>query len=92
MKLDYKIDAKELLALFAGLILGYLCVMMAIELELYFYQSRFVIGKLYQMIQEKESENNVSEARVGRAKPKCEQSGRSTSDKFSNTTPLHNPS
>jgi hypothetical protein len=60
MNFDSSFEAKELLALLAGLVFGYLCVMMAMELELYFYQSRFVIDKLYQMIQEKESRNNVT--------------------------------
>jgi hypothetical protein len=45
----------ELAALMLGLIVGYLCVILSIELELYIYRSRFVVDRLYSMFREAES-------------------------------------
>lgn len=57
MTIDFELDserARQLLILGCGIILGYLCVVLAIELELYYYQSRFVVAKLYVMITDAE--------------------------------------
>lgn len=55
--MDFDLDsnrARQLLIFGCGIILGYLCVILAIELELYYYQSRFVVAKLYTMITDAE--------------------------------------
>jgi hypothetical protein len=54
---DLNIDRERLqlyLLFIGGVLLGYLCVLAAIELELYYYQSRFVVAKLYGMITDAE--------------------------------------
>lgn len=65
MTIDFELDserARQLLILGCGIILGYLCVVLAIELELYYYQSRFVVAKLYVMITDAEKASQFREA------------------------------
>jgi hypothetical protein len=65
MNLDFEFDheqAKLYVLFILGCLLGYLCVLAAIELELYYYQSRFVVAKLYTMIQDVEKASQFREA------------------------------
>lgn len=63
--LDFEIDSERLQVyglFFIGVILGYLAILGAIELELYYYQSRFVVAKLYGMILDAEKADQFRSA------------------------------
>lgn len=68
MTLDFDLDserARQLLILGCGIIVGYLCVVLAIELELYYYQSRFVVAELYKRLSALEDVKTPSQFREG---------------------------
>jgi hypothetical protein len=72
---DLNIDRERLqlyLLFIGGVLLGYLCVLAAIELELYYYQSRFVVAKLYDMITDAEKASSFRDQTLRRT-PDAEQ-------------------
>jgi hypothetical protein len=63
MKIDLEkldIDPMQFACFVMGLFLGYLCIVLAIDLQIYYVQSRLVTARLYSMIQDAEKGRPVS--------------------------------